>query len=534
MGLEGPIGKSVADGAEPGDSMRGVSASTPAMNSAADDATAFAAGTKFDLPVDPENKATKIKLLSMAQPHMRAFHIMWMSFFTSFVSTFAAAPLGAYVRDDLGMTKSTLANAGIASVSGTIAARVFMGYVCDAFGPRYGHAFLQLGTAPFIFCMALARGPLWFIMSRFLIGFSLATFVATQYWSTQMFTPKLVGLANATTGGWGNLGGGVTNLVMPLFFAGFAGQGYGNFTAWRLCFFIPGYMHVVVGAAVLFLTKDLPEGTYSDLRRSGKLPEPDNGVMKYGCLNYRTWCLAISYGFCFGVELTINNIAALYFKDHFGVSVKTAGLLAAVFGGTNLFARSWGGWASDWIGKPYGMRGRLWALWILQTAEGALCVVMGLVEKSLTATIVAMILFSLCVQASEGASYGIVPFVSKRALGVVSGIVGAGGNAGAVINTWSWFKNDDIETYEGLMYMGFLIIGVTAVTVCPVQFPQWGGMFTKADPEATEEGYYLSDYSEQELAEGKQKASLVFAANSRSQRGTKAENHIPEDGAGRP
>jgi len=79
------------------------------------------------------------------------------------------------------------------------------------------------------------------------------------------------------------------------------------------------------------------------------------------------------------------------------------------------------------------MRGRLWALWILQTTEGGLCIVMGFLQNSLAGTMIVMILFSLFVQSSEGASYGIVPFVSKRALGVVSGFVGAGGNTGSAI-----------------------------------------------------------------------------------------------------
>lgn len=55
------------------------------------------------------------------------------------------------------------------------------------------------------------------------------------------------------------------------------------------------------------------------------------------------------------------------------------------------------------------------------------------------------VVFSLLVQSSEGATYGVVPFVSKRSLGVVSGFVGAGGNAGSVITQALFFKD---STYE--------------------------------------------------------------------------------------
>ena len=43
-----------------------------------------------------------------------------------------------------------------------------------------------------------------------------------------------------------------------------------------------------------------------------------------------------------------------------------------------------------------------------------------------------MIVFSLFTQMSEGATYSVVPFINKKALGSVAGIVGAGGNFGAV------------------------------------------------------------------------------------------------------
>jgi NNP family nitrate/nitrite transporter-like MFS transporter len=68
--------------------------------------------TKFDLPVDSEHKALKIKIHSFAKPHMRAFHVIWFAFFTVFVSTFAPAAMGPVVREDIGMNAVDLANAG--------------------------------------------------------------------------------------------------------------------------------------------------------------------------------------------------------------------------------------------------------------------------------------------------------------------------------------------------------------------------------------------------------------------------------------
>ena len=79
-------------------------------------------------------------------------------------------------------------------------------------------------------------------------------------------------------------------------------------------------------------------------------------------------------------------------------------------------------------------------------------------------SIVAMIIFSLFVQMSEGATFSVVPFINKKAIGVVSGIVGAGGNAGAVAAGFL-FKVDNMSYPEALFIIGLVVAASSGLTL---------------------------------------------------------------------
>jgi NNP family nitrate/nitrite transporter-like MFS transporter len=414
--------------------------------------------------MDVKNKATRIELFSLKTRPMRAFHMSWFAFFLCFFAWFGIAPLMAVVREELGLSKAQVGNTIIASVAITVVARLFIGWLCDRLGPRLTYTWLLFICSLPVMGIGFANSYETFLLFRLGIGAIGAAFVITQYHTSVMFAPNCVGTANATSAGWGNLGGGVTQMIMPLVFAMFVGLGYADFWAWRLSMVVAGAVCFLTGVAYFFFTTDLPDGNFKELRAKGELRKGEKvkGTFAMACKDKRVWALFIIYAACFGIELTINNIAAIYYRDEFGLGLKTAGLVAGLFGLMNIFARTTGGIIGDKFGHRWGLKGRVKWLFIALAIEGVALVIFSQM-RLLPVAIATMVVFSLFVQMSEGATFSVVPFINKKALGSVAGIVGAGGNVGAVAAGFL-LRSESLSYSQALMILGFLVFGVAFTT----------------------------------------------------------------------
>lgn len=393
-------------------------------------------------------KANRIDLFSFKTPAMRAFHVAWVSFFLCFFGWFGVAPLMPIIRKELGLSGEQIGNILIASVAATVLARLGVGWLCDRFGPRRIYAgLLVIGSLP-VMGIGLANDYTSFLAFRFAIGAVGASFVITQYHTTAMFAPNVVGTANATAAGWGNLGGGVTQMVMPLVFAGLVSFGFTSSSAWRVAMIVPGALMIAAAGAYLLFTQDGPDGRFVRPAAKGGTSKAFFAAFRDG----RTWILALAYGACFGVELTVHNVAALYFHDRFQLDLKTAGLVAGSFGVLAIFARTLGGFAGDRVGRRLGLRGRVMTLATLLAAEG-LCLLVFSRMTVLPLAVVTLVVFGLFTHMSAGATYAVSPFVRRDAVGAVTGIVGAGGNAGAVAAGFLF------RTEPAAMPTAFLVLG---------------------------------------------------------------------------
>lgn len=398
-------------------------------------------------------------MFSLRTIQMRTFHITWLMFFVCFFGWFGLAPLMPTIREDLGLTKAEVGNIIIASVSSTIIARLIIGKLCDTWGPRKTAVrLLIVGSIP-VFLVGLANSYTTFLLFRLAIGVIGASFVVTQFHTSMMFAPKIKGTANAITGGWGNLGGGVTNMVMPVIFAAIVGMGYTKHEAWRYAMILPGILMLVVAFLYHRYTTDTPEGNFNEQNH------PSAGAKSNWSLlaDWRVWVLAMAYAMCFGMEITFDNVASLHFVDTFKLSQRSAGFWAGVFGFMNLFARALGGIVSDKVGARFGLKGKGWLLAFVLLFEG-----LGLIffasAGSLFMAIGSMLFFALFLKMANGATYGIVPFINEKQVGLVSGIVGAGGNVGGMLFGFL-FKSSSITYVEAFAYIGYTVIGISLVVL---------------------------------------------------------------------
>ena len=405
------------------------------------------------------SKASSITLTDFHTPQMRAFHLTWVAFFICFFAWFACAPLMPVIKGEFGLSVAQIANINIAAVAITILVRLIVGPMCDRYGPRKTYtALLAFGAIP-VLGVAFAQSYETFLLARLGIGAVGASFVITQYHTSVMFAPKVVGTANAAAAGWGNAGGGAAQAAMPLLLGALVMAGVSETLGWRIALIVPGVAMLIMAAVYWRYTQDCPSGNFSELRAAG-IPFEGGGKggmasFKAACRNHRAWLLFVTYGACFGIEIFIHNIAAIYYVDHYGLSLGAAGMAAGSFGLLALFARALGGWLSDRSAARGDLNSRVTVLFVLMIGEG-----LGLLwfanADGVAFALLAMLIFGLFTHMACGATYALVPFVAPTALGGVAGIVGAGGNVGAVLAGFLMKGTGDVR--QTLMILGGLVV----------------------------------------------------------------------------
>jgi NNP family nitrate/nitrite transporter-like MFS transporter len=338
-------------------------------------------------------------------------------------------------------------------IAGTIILRITIGAISDGIGIRITYSILLILSCIPGFLLASAQSFAAVCIFRFIVGFAGASFVLTQLWTTTMFDLSVVGIANATSAGWGNLGGGVAQVLNTAVFASIKASGKTNDYAWRATVAWSPAVIFVLGVSVFFFSDDCPYGNFKELKKRNNAKdaaESELEALKAGgepgtvaakslidaALDWQTWVLHLCYMFSFGVELIVNGNIVSYFVENWAMSQEEAGLIGSVFGLLNICMRSLGGFWSDQFLVLFGVRGRLWALFWQTLAMGLCLISFSTLTPGTTnrgGLLINLILWGAFTNMTEGGTFAVVPYVLPHAVGGVAGIVGAGGNMGALL-----------------------------------------------------------------------------------------------------
>ena len=432
---------------------------------------------------------TKLNLLSFSGK-TRILHLSWFAFFLTFMVWFSHAPLMLYIRDTFGLTDQEVKALLILNVALTIPARIIIGMLVDAFGPRRIYSMLLFISSFLCFGFAFAEDYEQLALMRFLLGFVGAGFVIGIRMMSEWFPARQVGFAEGIYGGWGNFGSAAAAITLPSL-AIF----YGGDDGWRYAVATTGAMILLYSVIYFFSVSDTPKGsTYFKPKRNGAMEVSTKGdlflyllmnIPLYAALAVLTWkldpnhlgmlsattthtvyaalvalyifqtiriyqinrhlfegpvpeierykfkqvaVLDLAYLVTFGSELAVVSMLPLFFMDTFELSIIEAGMLASGYAFMNLVSRASGGLASDKLGRKKSML-------ILIAGLSIGYFVMSLIDSSwsILLAVLATMTCSFFVQAGEGAVFAMVPLVKRRLTGQVAGMAGAYGNVGAVL-----------------------------------------------------------------------------------------------------
>ncbi|KAF8749403.1 Nitrate transporter [Rhizoctonia solani] len=384
--------------------------------------------------VNPLNlKSYTIPIFNLSNRYSVSFHLSWLGFLVAFLSWFAFPPLiPEAIKSDLKLTN----------------AQVVVGPLVDRYGPRKvvptSIRFLRSLTIDQVMASLLVLGAIpsglagtatkasHLYAIRFFIGILGGTFVPCQAWTTAFFDKNVVGTANALVGGWGNMGGGITFIIMVSLFQQLIHSGLSDHIAWRVAFVAVPYRDI---GPVMVQEKEVDEKDFDKEKSQGVSVQvkevsdaPNNIQSELDVAVNEPLTLKTAMAILAVDANLVNVLYGLYQSPTFGqleqdtyvysflhLSAETHSVgmihqITAIYGLLNMWTRPLGGLIGDAVYRRWGVPGKK-------------C-------RNYYWDLVVMAIFN---EAGCGANFALVPHCNPYSNGLMSGIVGSMGNLGGII-----------------------------------------------------------------------------------------------------
>ncbi len=285
------------------------------------------------MTADNTNQKNKTSVLTLSTIGFTLMFAVWLMF----------GVLGIPIRKELGLTDVQLSwLAAIAILNGSLW-RLLFGILADRYGGRNVFTLLVLATIVPSYMVSQANTYNELMIWAFFVGMAGNAFSVGISWNSAWYPREQQGFALGVFGA-GNVGASVTKLIGPTLIALVPAAGLAGGLipgGWRFVPFMYCVLLAIMAIAMWSFTpkQDIKPGADRPLREMLK-------PLKY----IRVWRFSLYYVVVFGAYVALSVWLPKYYVDVYGLELKHAALLTALFIFPASLLRPLGGYLSDKFG----------------------------------------------------------------------------------------------------------------------------------------------------------------------------------------
>ena len=452
---------------------------------------------------------------STSRDQHRALGISTRAFTLCFAVWTIFSIIGIRISEQFGLSDTQLGLLMATPVLTGSISRLFLGIWTDRFGGRKVFGLLMLITAGCVYLLTFADSYLMLLVAALGVGLAGGAFIVGVTYTSAWFEPGKQGTALGIFGA-GNVGAAVTNFGAPFLLLAVGWQGTAQI-----------YASVLAMAGVVFLVvaKEDPLAGERNERRAQSFMQQMAPLA-----DLRVWRFSLYYFFVFGAFVALALWLPHYLIGVYGLDIKTAGIIAALYTVPASLFRILGGWMSD----RYGARRVMYWTFLASVACTFLLsyppteyVIHGIdrdirfhLELTLPGFVLLTFVLGFFMSLGKAAVFKHIPVYYPKHVGAVGGVVGMiGGLGGFFLPLTFGMLNDVVGVWQSAFMLLFVIAaGALAwmhYAIRTAERIEWSAREEKTDlPElSTPNLFVLEDWRPEDPVFWEQKGRKIATRN---------------------
>ena len=399
--------------------------------------------------------------MSLKTDQTRALALSTISFTVCFSIWTIFSILGVQIKQDLALNDTQFGLLVATPILTGALSRLILGIWTDQYGGRIVMTLTMLLSAISTYLLSSVKTYEMFLVAALGVGLAGGAFAVGITYISTWYEKEKQGTALGIFG-VGNVGAAITNFGAPFIMLALGWDGL-----------VKTYAVIMFVAAILFylFAKDDP----NIVARRRKKEKPRSILQQIEPLKkLQVWRFSLYYFFVFGGYVALALWLPHFYVGVYGLDIKIAGMLAAVYALPGSAFRALGGWISDKIGARAVMYWTFIACvaccffmsyppthYIVEGIEGP---INFSIKVSLPVFVFLSIVLGFFMSLGKAAVYKHIPVYYPKNVGSVGGIVGMiGGLGGFILPICFGIMNDLTGVYTSCFMLLFLITAMTLI-----------------------------------------------------------------------